>query len=109
VVRAGGPTGDGQGMTPPFELHVAGPLPQGVVDGVGSRFGDVAMHPQSGSTVLTGTIPDQAALRALMHLVWDSGGSILSLTWTVTCDAPGQQAHAGCTKREGGGLSYAPD
>ena len=67
MVRPRGPPGDGQGMTPRFELHVAGPLPQGGVDGIGSRFGDVAMHPRSGSTVLTGTIPDQAALRARLR------------------------------------------
>jgi hypothetical protein len=86
VVRAGRSTGDGHGMRSRFELHVLGRLPQGLIDAIGTRFGDVAMHPQSSSTVLTGSVPDQAALRALVELVWGAGGSIASLTWTATDD-----------------------
>jgi hypothetical protein len=74
-------------MSSRFDLHVAGRLPQGLIDAIGTRFGDVAMHPQSGSTVLTGSVPDQAALRALVELVWSTAASVISLTWTATCGA----------------------
>ena len=63
-----------------FEVHVTGRLPQALTETIGTRFGRVAMGEWPNSTVLKGSIADQAALRALLGLIWDTGGSVLSVT-----------------------------
>jgi hypothetical protein len=67
-------------MTFRFEVHVTGRLPRALTEAIGCRFGQVAMREQSKSTVLNGTVADQAALRSLLGLIWDTGGSVLSVT-----------------------------
>jgi hypothetical protein len=67
-------------MTSRFELQVIGRLPQGLTEAIGARFGAVAVHRQPGSTAVTGSVIDQAELRALLNLVWDTGADLLSLT-----------------------------
>lgn len=56
-----------------FELDLAGPVPRAVADMIRDRFGEVAVRRLSGHTVLEGRIADQAAIRALLDLVWDMG------------------------------------
>ena len=65
-----------------YRLAVNGPVPQVVVDRIGSRFGEVAIHAENGRTVLTGLIADQPALRALTGLLWDLGCEIVLLVVT---------------------------
>lgn len=60
-------------MISTFELALAGPLPRALTEAISDRFGRVAVRPRSGRTVLEGRIADQAALRALLDLVWDMG------------------------------------
>jgi hypothetical protein len=67
-------------MTSRFEVHMTGRLPQALTEVIGTRFGRVAMREQPKSTVLSGNVADQAALRSLLGLIWDTGGSILSVT-----------------------------
>jgi hypothetical protein len=75
-------------MTSRFEVRVAGRLPHASTEVIGSRFGQVDLCERLDSTVLSGTLPDQAALRSLLTLIWDTGSSILSVTLgTVTDDA----------------------
>lgn len=60
-------------MVSTFELALAGPVPAAVADLIRDRFGEVAVRHRSGRTVLEGRIADQAAIRALLDLVWDMG------------------------------------
>ena len=46
-----------------------------------SRFDGCALVPDDdGTTVITGTVPDQAALHALLHVLRDLGLPLLSVT-----------------------------
>jgi hypothetical protein len=47
------------------------------------RFGDVTIRSDPGRTVLEGPIADQAAVRALLNLVWDAGGDVRLLRITA--------------------------
>jgi len=64
-------------MTSRFEVHVAGRLPQTLSEAISTRFADAAVDKQPNSTVLTGSLAEQAALRALLALIWDTGGTVL--------------------------------
>jgi len=66
-------------MTSPFELEVSGHLPTGLMHLISTRFGNIALMEQQKGTVLYGGVADQAALRALLCLIWDSGGSLVSV------------------------------
>ena len=66
-------------MTSRFELQVAGRLPRALTEAIGARFGEVAMRTQPNSTVLAGSVADQAALRSLLGLIWDTGGQVVSV------------------------------
>jgi hypothetical protein len=66
-------------MTSPFELKVSGRLPQALMQLISTRFGNIALTEQQNGTVLHGGVADQAALRALLCLIWDSGGSLVSV------------------------------
>jgi hypothetical protein len=67
-------------MTSRFEARVAGRLPQALTELIASRFGQVTTHRLPDSTVLNGNVADQAAVRALLGLIWDSGSSVLSFS-----------------------------
>ncbi len=56
-----------------YELTLQGALPDTVAEVIGDRFGEVTIRRGSGRTVLEGRIADQAAIRALLDLVWDMG------------------------------------
>jgi hypothetical protein len=66
-------------MTSHVEVHVIGRLPQALTQAISARFGEFTMRTQSNSTVLNGSIADQAALRSLLGLIWDTGSSVLSV------------------------------
>jgi hypothetical protein len=68
-------------MTSRFEIRVTGRLPHALTEAINTRFGRVAIYGQPHATVLNGSIPDQAALRSLLGLIWDTGSSILTLTF----------------------------
>ena len=62
-----------------YELHLTERLPQTARDLIRSRLGPFAEHRGRKSDVLTGTIADQSALRALLALIWDSGVGVQSV------------------------------
>jgi hypothetical protein len=64
-----------------FEVHVNGRLPRALTDAINSRFSAIAIRNQPTSTLLEGRIPDQAALRALLGLIWDTDSNVLSVTF----------------------------
>lgn len=66
-------------MTLLYRMVVSGPLPNTTVATIHARFRPDQIVAGPESTVATGTAIDQPALRALVGLVWDTGGQILSL------------------------------
>jgi hypothetical protein len=72
--------GDGCLMTSRFEAHVAGRLPNTVAAMIAARFGEITTRDHRHSTVLSGHVTDQAALRSLLALIWDNGSSVRSFT-----------------------------
>ncbi len=59
-----------------YHLALAGPLPATVAEVIRVRFGEVAVRSSVDRTALDGLVADQAAVRALLTLVWDVGGEI---------------------------------
>ena len=70
------------------ELTVHGHLARSVLAAVRERF-DVGSVQVADSTVLTLDAVDQAAIRALMTMLWDSGHEVLAMS---TGDAPASRA-----------------
>ena len=62
-----------------YELHLTSRLPQTAIDLIRSRLGPFAERGDKKPDVLTGTIADQSALRALLALIWDSGVGVQSV------------------------------
>jgi hypothetical protein len=62
-----------------YELHLTERLPRTARDLIRSRLGPLAEHGDRKLNVLTGTIADQSALRALLALIWDSGVGVQSV------------------------------
>ena len=56
---------------------VSGPMPSAVVGIVRDRFEDVHVSAAPAGLVIECSIPDQAALRALLTQLWDVGGAVL--------------------------------
>ena len=65
-----------------YRLVVTGPVPGAVVERIRARIGDVTTRSAAGGTVLEGPIADQAAVRALLDLLWDAGGAVRLLRIT---------------------------
>ncbi len=59
-----------------YHLFLAGPLPATVAEVIRVRFGEVAIRSSADRRALDGLLADQAAVRALLTLVWDVGGEI---------------------------------
>lgn len=66
-------------MTAAYEVHLASRPARLVLDQIQARFGEVGVRRDPDRTVLTGTVTDQPALRALLSLVWDGGGDVLAV------------------------------
>lgn len=65
-----------------YQVALAGRVPQHVAELITRRFGEVSMHVDADRTVLAGPIADQAAVRALVNLLWDVGGDVRLLRVT---------------------------
>lgn len=59
-----------------YHLEIRGSLPRGTHEELRRRFGDVVTHRDADLTVLSGLTVDQAALRAVLGLLWDVGGEL---------------------------------
>jgi hypothetical protein len=59
-----------------YDLEIRGKLPRGAHDELRQRFGDFLVQTDANRTVLSGVIVDQAALRALLGLLWDVGSEV---------------------------------
>ena len=63
-------------MTLHYRLALSGPLPQAIAKPFHTRFGIVDLVADRASTILTGIVNDQPALRALLGRIWDTGGTV---------------------------------
>ncbi|HEX6255968.1 MAG TPA: hypothetical protein VFZ70_09175 [Euzebyales bacterium] len=54
-------------------IEIAGRLPTGLHDELDRRFGPLRTRRDAGRTVLEHPSMDQAALRAVLTLLWDAG------------------------------------
>jgi len=68
-------------------LTVTGPLARSALDTIESRFRGVATR-TVGATIVTVDAVDQAAVRALMVMLWDSGHELLAMS-TTPCSTAG--------------------
>ena len=81
------PAGAGSGHR--CELTVTGPLAGSVLETMQSRFDAMATrHPDR--TVVVARSVDQAAVRALMVMLWDSGHEVLGDVDSPTSDRDGR-------------------
>ncbi len=70
-------------MASRYHLALAGPVPAVVAEAIRGRFGDVTVRPDGPQTILEGPIADQAAVRALLTMLWDAGGEVRLLRVTT--------------------------
>jgi hypothetical protein len=61
-------------------LVVSGPMPSAAIAAVRDRFDDVRIRAASDVLLIECSVPDQAALRALLTSVWDVGGELALVT-----------------------------
>jgi hypothetical protein len=59
-----------------YHVEIRGHLPWGTHDELRRRFGEIVTHCDADRTVLSGLTVDQAALRAVLGLLWDVGGEL---------------------------------
>jgi hypothetical protein len=64
-------------MTTNYRVEVRGVLPSGLTDELRRRFGAVVVQSDGARTVMPALAVDQAALRAVLDLLWDVDGELL--------------------------------
>jgi hypothetical protein len=77
-------------MTLRYRVEIRGALPSGLSDELRRRFGEFAIHAEASRTVLSHLALDQAALRALLGLLWDVDSELRLVT---TMDKETTQEH----------------
>ena len=71
-----------------FRLRISGPLPRMAADLLCDRFQIDEIRILPVATFITGTVVDQPQLRALLNLVWDTGGQLTYLDLEPTTLTP---------------------
>ena len=59
-----------------YRLEIHGPLPRVAQEELRRRFGDIEVRSEGARTVVAGLTADQAALRAVLSLLWDVGSEV---------------------------------
>jgi hypothetical protein len=67
-------------MTLRYRVEIRGALPSGLRHELRRRFGEFAIQADAGRTVLSHLALDQAALRALLGLLWDVDSELRLVT-----------------------------
>ena len=67
-----------------FRLRISGPLPRTAVALLAERFQIDEIRVLPVATCITGLVVDQPELRALLSLVWDTGGQLTYLDLEAT-------------------------
>ncbi len=71
-----------------FRLRISGPLPQTAVTLLHDRFHVDVIRVLPLATCVIGTVVDQPELRALLNLIWDTGGRLTYLDTETTVRSP---------------------
>ncbi len=71
-------------------LTISGPIAQSVTEAIRSRFDGIATRIGENTSVTVEDV-DQAAVRAVMIMLWDSGHDVVTMVITPSAatDAPG--------------------
>ena len=59
-----------------YRLEIRGRLPRGAHEELCQRFGEIEVRSRGARTVVSGLTVDQAALRAVLGLLWDVGSEV---------------------------------
>ena len=59
-----------------YLVEIRGALPEAVRQELGGRFGAITVNRTGDRTILSGLPADQAALAALLRLLWDVGSEL---------------------------------
>jgi hypothetical protein len=59
-----------------YRLEIHGPLPRVAQEELRRRFSDIEVRSEGARTVVAGLTADQAALRAVLSLLWDVGSEV---------------------------------
>jgi hypothetical protein len=84
-----------------FEVTLRGPLSRSLLGVIRTRFDHVSTPAGDGTVLVVGSI-DQAALRALLTLLWDADHEILALRAqpaSTTLPSSAEDASSGCAGR----------
>jgi nicotinamidase-related amidase len=73
-----------------YRLEIRGPLAHVVQEELHRRFGDVQVRSDRDRTVVSGLTADQAALRAVLSLLWDVGSEV-RLVEAITLPGNGEE------------------
>jgi nicotinamidase-related amidase len=73
-----------------YRLEIRGPLPRVVQEELRQRFGDAQVRFDGDRTVVSGLTADQAALRAVLSLLWDLGSEV-RLVEAITLPGNGEE------------------
>jgi hypothetical protein len=63
-----------------YRIEIAGPIPAGLATEIRSRFAPTEIRPVGRHVLIRTRTTDQAALRALLGLIWDVGAELHSIT-----------------------------
>ena len=74
-----------------YRLEIRGPLPRVAQDQLRERFGEVRVQSDRDRTLVSGHTADQAALRAVLSLLWDVGVEVLVVEATPLSGQNGKE------------------
>jgi hypothetical protein len=77
-----------------YRLEIHGPLPRVVREELHRRFGDVQVRSDGDRTVVSDLTADQAALRAVLSLLWDVGVEVRLLEATPLSGRDGEEVRS---------------
>ena len=73
-----------------YRLEIRGPLPRLARNELRQWFGEVEVRSDGDRTVVSGLTADQAALRAVLSLLWDLGSEV-RLVQAITLPGNGEE------------------
>jgi hypothetical protein len=69
-----------------YQVEIRGTLPAAVQQELGARFGVMTVDRKGDRTVLSGLTGDQAALAAVLRLLWDLGTELRLVKVVDRCE-----------------------
>jgi hypothetical protein len=77
-----------------YRVEIRGPLPRVAQDELRERFGEVRVWSHGQQTVVSGRSADQAALRAVLSLLWDVGVEVRLVEATPLSGPDGKEVRS---------------